>query len=336
MRHLFLILFTVSLNAQILPSQQATHYKKSSGGSMPSPVTFTNCSSVGKDGPSQSDCNTAYSGTSLEGDVTVSNGIQEWTVPYTGNYTIEVWGAKGGGITYNCYYSVENGYAGVDCHGANGARMKGTFSLTQGEIIRIAVGQMGDNYNNGSTQGGGGGGGGSFVAKGSNHSSASPLIIAGGGGGGHHYTYTGYATIPGQITESGLGNTTNWTSGAGEYGPGGGGSWSSDGENGSHSWGNSTNNSQGGKGWANYLVGGLHTDPGGSHWSLADGGFGGGAGGAWGGGPGGGYNGGSRVKASGNGQTRGGSGGGSYNSGTSADNTTGAWSSHGKVTITQI
>ena len=303
---------------------------------MPSPVTFTNCSSVGKDGPSQSDCNTAYSGTSLEGDVTVSNGIQEWTVPYTGNYTIEVWGAKGGGITYNCYYSVENGYAGVDCHGANGARMKGTFSLTQGEIIRIAVGQMGDNYNNGSTQGGGGGGGGSFVAKGSNHSSASPLIIAGGGGGGHHYTYTGYATIPGQITESGLGNTTNWTSGAGEYGPGGGGSWSSDGENGSHSWGNSTNNSQGGKGWANYLVGGLHTDPGGSHWSLADGGFGGGAGGAWGGGPGGGYNGGSRVKASGIGQTRGGSGGGSYNSGTSADNTTGAWSSHGKVTITQI
>ena len=28
MRYLFLILFTVSLNAQILPSQQATHYKK--------------------------------------------------------------------------------------------------------------------------------------------------------------------------------------------------------------------------------------------------------------------------------------------------------------------
>ena len=30
MRYLFLILFTVSLNAQILPSQQATHYKKNS------------------------------------------------------------------------------------------------------------------------------------------------------------------------------------------------------------------------------------------------------------------------------------------------------------------
>jgi hypothetical protein len=329
MKYLFLILFTVSLNAQILPSQQATHYKKSSGGSMPSPVTFTNCSSVGKDGPSQSDCNTAYSGTSLEGDVTVSNGIQEWTVPYTGNYTIEAWGAKGGGITYNCNFS------GVDCHGANGARMKGTFSLNQGEIIRIAVGQMGEDHIN-SINGGGGGGGGSFVAKGSNHSSAFPLIIAGGGGGGHRYTYTDYATIPGQITESGLGNTTNWTSGAAEYGPGSGGSWSSDGENGSHSCCNSTNNSQGGKGWANFLVGGLHSDPGFSHWSLGDGGFGGGAGGAWGGGPGGGYNGGPRVKAANAGQTRGGSGGGSYNSGTSADNTAGAWNSHGKVTITQI
>jgi hypothetical protein len=31
MRYLFLILFTVSLNAQILPSYQATHYKASSG-----------------------------------------------------------------------------------------------------------------------------------------------------------------------------------------------------------------------------------------------------------------------------------------------------------------
>ncbi len=30
MKYLFLILFTVSLNAQILPSQQATHYKKNS------------------------------------------------------------------------------------------------------------------------------------------------------------------------------------------------------------------------------------------------------------------------------------------------------------------
>jgi len=329
MKYFFIFLFTISINAQILPSQQATHYKKSvAGGPMALPVTFTNCSSVGKDGPSQSDCNTAYSGTSLEGDVTVNNGIQEWTVPATGSYVIEVWGAKGGGITYNCYHS------GVDCHGANGARMKGTFSLNQGEIIRIAVGQMGEDYIN-STNGGGGGGGGSFVAKGSNHSSASPLIIAGGGGGGHRYTYTGYATIPGQITESGLGNTTNWTSGA-EYGPGGGGSWSSDGENGSHSCCNSTNNSQGGKGWANFLIGGLKVIPGSVHWSLADGGFGGGAGGAWGGGPGGGYNGGPRIKAANAGQTRGGSGGGSYNSGSSQDNTAGAWNSHGKVTITQI
>ena len=40
MKYLFLILFTVSLNAQILPSYQATHYKESSGGSCSSSETF--------------------------------------------------------------------------------------------------------------------------------------------------------------------------------------------------------------------------------------------------------------------------------------------------------
>jgi len=40
MKYLFLILFTVSLNAQILPSYQATHYKESSAGSCSSSETF--------------------------------------------------------------------------------------------------------------------------------------------------------------------------------------------------------------------------------------------------------------------------------------------------------
>jgi len=36
-----------------------------------------------------------YLGTSLEGKVTLDNGIQIWTVPVTGTYVIEVAGASG-------------------------------------------------------------------------------------------------------------------------------------------------------------------------------------------------------------------------------------------------
>ena len=109
--------------------------------------TFTNCSKTGKSGPSQGDCNTAYTSTTLAGLVTLDNGIQLWQVPSTGTYIIEVWGAKGGGAS-----------------GANGARMKGTFSLSNGETLRIAVGQMGTH-----TGSAGSGGGGTFVAKGNTH-----------------------------------------------------------------------------------------------------------------------------------------------------------------------
>ena len=314
-----LVFFSYSVNAQMVPSFLGVYDKKLNPNATGT-VTFTNCSKTGINGPSQSDCNTSYSGTSLEGDVTLSSGIQLWTAPTTATYTIEVWGAKGGGDTYPCNY---HGLGGTDCHGVNGARMKGTFSLNQGDILRIAIGQMGESYVSGNN-GGGGGGGGTFVAKGSDHSGATALIIAGGGGGGHYYTNS----IPkvGQTTESGLGNATTWSSGQTEYGSGGGGSWSSDGENGSYG-------TLGGKGWPNLLVGGIHATSANAHWAKGDGGFGGGGGGSWAGGPGGGYNGGPKVKSYGN-PTPGGSGGGSYNSGSNQDNTAGACDSHGKVIIT--
>ena len=67
--------------SQILPSQQAIHYKKNSLGGSSSDRTFTNCGKTGRTGPSQSDCNTAYASTGLNGEVTLSGGIQSWTVP---------------------------------------------------------------------------------------------------------------------------------------------------------------------------------------------------------------------------------------------------------------
>ena len=131
----------------------------------------------GKDGPTS--LGSHYTGQDHEGQVTLSSGIQQWTVPYTGGYRIEAVGATGG---YNMYNNSAQ-YRG------RGARIVGTFNLTEGEIIQILVGQEGgirkkvlSTVSSGAVVavgGGGGGGGGTFVVRGSNTS----LIVAGGGGG---------------------------------------------------------------------------------------------------------------------------------------------------------
>jgi hypothetical protein len=129
------------------------------GGADPNTVfTFTNCGQEGRTGPSQDQCNLEYG----EGvvTVTVDNGIQEWTVPETGAYTIEVWGAQGG---------PRKGYDNDNINrGGTGAILSGDFSLTEDLVLKIIVGQRGRES---------GGGGGTFVATSENI----PLIVAGGG-----------------------------------------------------------------------------------------------------------------------------------------------------------
>ena len=50
--------------------------------------TFTNAGATGRTGPTQVQANAAYSGSSLAGAVTINTqGIQEWTVPGTGNFS---------------------------------------------------------------------------------------------------------------------------------------------------------------------------------------------------------------------------------------------------------
>ena len=127
-------------------------------------AVFTNLGASGRLGPTS--LGSYYSGQVHDGQVTLVSGIQQWTVPHTGDYRIEAIGAAGGyGLRSN------NGqYRG------RGARIKGTFRLSKGETIQILIGQEGSinliNYSSG-------GGGGTFVVRGSN----TPLIIAGGGGG---------------------------------------------------------------------------------------------------------------------------------------------------------
>ena len=67
-----------------------------------STAIFTNAGATGRYGPTQAQVNAAYTGTDLDGRVTINTqGIQEWTVPFSGVYSIEAWGAQGGGVSNN-------------------------------------------------------------------------------------------------------------------------------------------------------------------------------------------------------------------------------------------
>ena len=161
-----------SLNAQVaVPTFQAFSYVGTESALYSfSSHTFTNCGATGKNGPTLSNCTSAYSPSWTDNtnyfNVPSNAGIQYWTVPSSGTYTIEVWGAQGG-----------NSYNGTNS-GGRGARMKGNFTLTEEEILKILVGQQGG-QSNGTFYYGGGGGGGTFVAQSNN----TALIVAGGGGG---------------------------------------------------------------------------------------------------------------------------------------------------------
>ena len=101
----------------------------------------------------------------LGGSISMNGGYYLWTVPDTGNYSIEAWGARGGGNgETNFSASYRAGF---------GAKIKAELGLEQGDVIKILVGQIGTNggYN------AGGGGGGSFVVL-----DQTPILISGGGG----------------------------------------------------------------------------------------------------------------------------------------------------------
>ena len=256
------LLFLSSINAQIaLPTFQGVH-KPHNTSSSSGPFTFTNCGATGKNGPSQSDCNSEYSGTSLDGDVTVSSGIQTWTVSSSGTYTIEAWGADGGnGDDGESYESL----------GGNGRKLKANFSLVQDAVLKILVGQRGENSSNNHTDSGGGGGG-TFVT----YSNNTPIIVASGGNGGSW----GRWNVDGP---DGLFSNAGNTNGGSRHGRGGsGGGLTGDGDN--------YQSSDQGISFTNGGTGGTK-----SRSTSGDGGFGGGGGAWYEGGGGGGYNGGTVV-----------------------------------------
>lgn len=166
--------------------------------------TFTPCGAQGKNGPSQGQCDATYGA----GFVTVTGGIQYWTVPATGVYEIEVAGADG---SHN-----GTGYGG----GGRGAILKARFTLTQGTVLKLLVGQRGKHGTSA-----GGGGGGTFVATSANV----PLIVAGGGGSSRsgatlNYSYTDAVTTTcGRAGTGSSGGCSGNGAAYGGEGPGGAG-----------------------------------------------------------------------------------------------------------------
>ncbi|KAI8482148.1 hypothetical protein Bbelb_401380 [Branchiostoma belcheri] len=282
---------------------------------------FTTLGASGRLGPTT--LGTHYRGQDHEHLVTLHDGIQHFTVPRTGTYSIEAAGAAAGWGMDNPKYAR-----------GRGAVMRGTFHLKQGKTLKILVGQEGAE-----SMGSVGGGGGTFVTKGDNM----PLVIAGGGGGGG----AGFAPHTRNSRCDGTVSTTgNWSYGKtccsggsngqgatkweGTYMGGGGGGLLTDGGSSQlqQFGGGSAQSGEGGKAFVNGGVGGR-----GVH-SKADGGFGGGGGSnaRGGGGGGGGYSGGGRGGGC---NPNGGGGGGSFNSGTDTSGQVGANDGPGYVVITR-
>jgi len=286
-------------------------------------ATFTNGGQTGRLGPSLTQARAGLTGPETDQwknnteFFNTANGVQLWTVPATGTYRIEAFGAQGG-----------NGGTSTGL-GGQGARMRGDFEFTIGEVLRIVVGQVGGL----STGQSGGGGGGSYVLTQTGTNASDIFVIAGGGGGAQRATGGGAGSSTTSATAGGTfavpnisfgGNNSGSTGGAGGAGWNGNGA---DGQGGANS---------GGKSPANGFFGGVAGTCTASGSGTNDvGGFGGGGGGEWcsqgAGGGGGGYTGGNGS----NGNPAGG-GAGSINNGANQSNASGVRTGHGQVIITLL
>lgn len=241
-----------------------------------------------------------------------TGSIVNFTVPAgVTSLVIEAKGAQGGTSGSNA--------------GGLGAYIKGTVTVTPGQVLKVLAGGQGGS----GTQGGGGGG--SFVTTNAN----AALVIAGGGGGAQYSGTYNLSNANGTTSNSGNagiygnGNTNGGAGGTGGTGGGCAPQYSGEGAGGGGLTGNGSSCSYatGGASFTNGGAGGVKAGSGGN------GGFGGGGGGDWyqwtGGGGGGGYSGG------GGGTYYGvGGGGGSYNGGTNQTNVSGSQSGNGQVIIT--
>ena len=176
--------------------------------------TFTTAGVSGRNGPTKAQMDTAYTAASWASTYIQQGsfqGYQDWTVPVNGIYEIEAAGARG--------------YNGRDTGGTYspglGAIVKGRVQLFKGEIITIAVGQIGEiQRTNGDTAWVGSGGGTFVVRKNGNV----PLFVAGGGSADSHGRsgQNGVLTTAGGASTLGAPGGTNGSGGTVGNGQGAG------------------------------------------------------------------------------------------------------------------
>lgn len=289
--------------------------------------TFTPAGATGTTGPTSDALtaaggyNSVYPGVGTAYALTITNGIQYWTVPQSGNYTFTLAGA---GTTVDG----KSGFGWVFDEITN------TYTLTRNDVVAILVGQPGGIYTTS------GGSGGTYVAKvnGTNSLTGSLLLFAAGGGGGIGVAADFSLNAP--ATGATTGKTSQDT-GVNRSLPGSGG-------NGASGWLQYTNTTPGGGGYltsagqgtssTNQLAGsGFLQGGNGGAGTAASGGFGGGgAASDRAGGGGGGYSGGAGAGPANSGE--GGGGGGSYNINNSGNAATGSATNSGAgyVIITKV
>ena len=244
-------------------------------------ATFTPGGSTGQTGPNLTIARNGVTGTGVDAwknDTAylnmITNGISRWTVPATGSYRFTAKGASGGTD------AIAAGY---------GAQMVSTFTLTQGDIIQILVGQMGIAGAVSGCGNNGGGGGATFVVT----SGGSALLVAGGGGGAgnNDESQPSQKNAPNSQSGNKAAGTNGGTGGTGENaGNAQTGSCVSGGQPGAGLTGNGTTSQGQGTASFSFTNGGV----GGTAYSGKNGGFGGGgaAGTNYAAGGGGGYSGG--------------------------------------------
>ena len=151
---------------------------------------------------------------------TYTGDYYQWSAPATGTYTLEVWGAQGGGVGAN--------YWGV---GGRGGYAKGDISLSNGQTLYIYPGQQGFQSSTVNAFNGGGkanfstsygtgwtGGGATHIATAvgqlsalSGNTSAVKIVAGGGGGAAGSQGYAGFAVYS---ANGGAGGGTSGSAGA--------------------------------------------------------------------------------------------------------------------------
>ena len=329
------VMFT-GLNGAIIGTSSAVTINDTSTGGGEEPLalydfttfTFTNATMTGRLGPTLTNCLTSYNTSTnpwLNNTVyfnVVTQGYQLWTVPATGNYEITAIGAAGGNSSPGYGYGVSG----------KGAQMVSTVSLTQGDKLKIVVGQMGTGTANNNCGRDGGGGGGSFVATETN----TPLLVAGGGGGAGSNGNGREETLKHAPDSTTGGKGSGTTGGAGGTAGGGGAIQSGSCVNGGGGGGGFTGNG-GTNGQSNAGLSFVNGATGGTGGNAGGFGGGGGAGQDYAAGGGGGYSGGGGgcLQTCSCSDMGNGGGGGSYSS-TTYVYTAQIGTSHGSVTITRL